>query len=120
MNIDLLGIIIIVCGILDGIKYYWESSKIKMTKSSRDVSRKFLVCGIATHICIIICYCLKRSLYIPMLIVWIIGLIFLLQTYWICYLYYPYKKKRNKSFKRPSILYFTWNALIPNCWRRHL
>ena len=111
--------IVLILGILDSWKYHFLARKIARYKSSRDISRKFTNIGILYRIVLFFyAYFLLEDWVIA--IGCIIAIFTLSETIYYGYLYYPYKEKRKKSFKRPSFLAYLWNSLLPNNLSKHL
>jgi len=113
----ILGALVVIFGTFDGIKYYWFAKKIKETKTSCSYSRKGLNVAIANDIIRIIYGIYIIDTYI------ILSSLFAALTMAYCwyqiYRFYPYKMKRYKN-KRPNIMLYLINSILPNRIRKHL
>lgn len=114
----IIRVLVICTGVVDAIKYRVETSKVKKTASSRDLSRKFTLMALICNI-ILILYCLLISEW-TLLIVRCMSLIFMCELFWTQYLYYPYKMRKLMNFRKPNFFIFLWNALLPNRIRKRL
>jgi len=112
------GVSLIILGTLDGIKYYWFGQKIIKANSSKSYSRKGLNFAILNDII--------RILYGIYILDWYIILsslfasVTMIYCWWQIYLYYPYRYRNLLNFKRPGILLYTINSILPNKIRRRL
>jgi hypothetical protein len=114
----IFSILVLIAGIADALKYKWERDKIIQNKSSENVSRKFAIAAILADLVI-----LAYTFYIkdmPLIIIRFLALYTMTDLYFAVYNYYPYRGRALKNFKRPSILKFTVNAMIPNKFRKRL
>lgn len=118
---EILGILVIIFGILDGIKYYWFAKKIQEVKSSRAYSRKGLNVAIFNDVI--------RILYGLCIHDWFIILsgmfasVTMMYCWWEIYLYYPYRhypKEKTIRLIRPNIFVYIWNSILPNRFRPKL
>ena len=104
---------VLITSILDSWKYRFLALKVKHMKCSKAVSRKFLNISIIYRI-----FLLAYSALV--LKDWIIGvsciiaLLTLFETHYYTYIYYPYKYRGLKNFKRPSVLKYILNSLVLN------
>lgn len=115
---EILGCTLIITGILDAIKYSIQGFKIRDTKTAKAVSRKFgliaLLNGIvrlAYSIAIMDWYILISSL---------LAVVCQLHLWYMIYLYYPYRGRKLRNFRRPDMVTFIINAIIPNKFRKRL
>ena len=113
--IDSLGIALIITGMLDGIKYRWESCSIRAAGTSKGHSRKFINVAIINDLVRLIYLAFKPDTFL--IIASCIALIFMLEMFFTIYKYYPYK---NHKKGRPGILKYTWNSFLPNSVRSRL
>jgi len=90
--------ITLFAGILDSVKYFFAANKIKKCKTSKSVSRSFLLTSLFTHTTVMAWTIFKLDWI--QLIIWTSGIVVVLYTYWITYMYYP-----NRC---GSIWRFTW------------
>lgn len=116
---EILRWAVLLASIVDSYKYKFLTNKISRLKSSREVSRKFINVSIFHKILLLI-----YSLIIlkDWVITWscIIAIYTSLEAFYYVYLFYPYKMRGLKNFKRPSILEYTLNSILPNKNRKRL
>jgi len=115
---EILGIILVITGIFDSIKYYWFGKKIKEVKSSKSYSRKGMNWAIFHDLFRLIYAYYIKDLYIGFAS--ILALITMVYCWWQIYLYYPYHYRNLKNFKRPNIFIYFINSLLPNQLRKRL
>lgn len=121
MTIDLMWILrllVLICGFVDAVKYRIETNKIKRTKSSRDVSRRFTLMAVGCDIVLLAYVILIKDL--TLTIVRFMSLYFMCELYWWQYIFYPYKMRKLENFKRPSFFRFFVNSCKPNRIRKRL
>jgi len=111
-SLDILKFLVLIAGIADAYKYRRQTNKILRKKSSRNISRMFVILAILCDI-IIITYCVVIK-DIVLTSIRLISLYTMCQLYWCIYKYYPYKTRGLENFKRPSFLIFLKNSLTPN------
>lgn len=115
---NIVQFLVLVAGVADAYKYSRLRQKITRTKSSRDVSRMFSLIAI---ICDIIFVTYTLMIRDPFLIfVRGIALFTTLDLYYHIYLYYPFKTRKLKGFRRPSLWAFILNTLEPNNIRKRM
>ena len=115
----LVGMIFIVTGYFDAIKYIWEARAIKKARTAKGHSRKFINVAILNDIVKLTYGCLLVDFYIVVSSVIALGCM----TYMFIqlYYYYPYRHyPRMQSIIRPSIFHYTWNSILPNKIRKRL
>lgn len=111
--------IVLILGILDSWKYHFLAQKMARYKSSRDVSRKFTNISILYRVVLFIyAYFLLNDWVIS--ISCIIALFTLAEAMYYGYMYYPYKKRGLKNFKRPPFLTYLWTSIVPNKFSKRL
>lgn len=114
----IIRFLVLITGFVDAIKYRVETSKIKRTKSSRDISRKFTLMAIVCDIILLVYVVLIKE---PTLfIVRLMSLFFMIELFWNQYIHYPYKLRNVYNFRRPNFFVFLWNACLPNKKRKRL
>lgn len=110
---------VLVASIFDSYKYKFLSYKISKLKSSGEISRKFINISILYRILLLI-----YSYFIlhDWVITWscIIALYTLFETFYFVYTYYPYRQRGLKNFRKPSLLKYIWNSILPNSIRQKL
>ena len=111
--------LVLGASILDSIKYKLLSNKISKLKSSREISRKFINISIFHKFSLLLYSWLILDDWVVTTSC-IIALYTLAEAFYMVYLHYPYKMRKLKNFKRPSILYYTWNSILPNKTRKRL
>jgi|SRR3972149_10780079 len=109
----ILGFFVLLSSILDSWKYRLLTKKVQRYKSSRSISRTFTNCAIFHKICLL----LWAGLYLKDFTV-TASTFFALFTscelfYW-SYIWYPYKQRGLKNFKRPGLIKYIINSLLPN------
>ena len=110
--------VIIYLGIIDAWKYLRLRQKIVRNKSSRNVSRLF---GLSAFLCDIGFVAYTILILDPVLmVVRGLALYTTMDLYFHCYLFYPFKRRKLKGFKRPSLFTFILNTLEPNSSRKRL
>lgn len=116
--LSITGVLLTITGIWDGYKYHWSAAAIRKTKTAKGQSRKFINAALSNDMIRII-HCLILPDY------WLVAssifaLIFMLEHWWMIYWYYPYKCRGLIGFKRPNLILFIINSLIPNKIRKRL
>jgi len=104
--------LVLVCGLLDGHKYFRQSQKIRRKKTSGSVSRFFAIEAFSIDIVLTAWVIYKQ--YPILTVIRGLALITTAHLYWTIYLYYPYKNRKKKKFKRPTFWKFLKNTLTPN------
>jgi len=115
---DVLGSLLIITSIGDAIKYSIQARRIKKEKTAKSMSRKFINFalindfvkfgyGIVINDLFIICSS-------------ILALICMIDLWWQIYWFYPYRCRGLNGFKRPNILLYIINSILPNQIRRRL
>ena len=113
------GAIFVIWGYLDAIKYHLQASKIRKVKSAKEHSRMFLNMAIGNDLYrFIYFWFIDRNIYV--LITALLAIIFMLEYWFMIYLYYPYRRRNQKNFKKPSVFIYFINSLLPNRTRKHL
>jgi hypothetical protein len=115
---SIIGIILIITGIFDASKYAVQARKIIKVGSAQAQSRKFINFAIMNNIVRITYSIIIMDFYL--LLINSLALISMLYLFMITYLYYPYRKRSKPYFKRPSLMLYTINSIIPNKIRKHL
>lgn len=115
---QIFGILLVITGIFDAIKYSLQAWKIQKKKSADTMSRKFVLMAIGNDIIKIVYSILILDIYI--FISSLLALVCMFHLWWMVYKWYPYRRRNQWNFKRPNIFKFTLNAMIPNRVRKHL
>ena len=115
---DILGTLLIITSIFDAIKYSVQAHRIRLSKSSKNLSRKFInfaigndIVKMAYGICIVDPFIIISS---------VLAIICMLDYMYSQYLYYPYRCRGLVGFKRPSLFIYFINSLLPNQIRKRL
>jgi hypothetical protein len=115
---EIFGGALIFTSLFDAWKYIWQAKAIKKVGTAKGHSRKFLNAAIFNDI-IKLCYGLI-ILDIFIIISSMLALVTMGYNFYIVYKFYPYKMRGCSNFKRPSILLYIINSLIPNSIRKRL
>jgi hypothetical protein len=114
-----MGMVLVAWGYLDGIKYHLNAQKIKLHKSAKGHSRRFILLALGNDLFrLYYFFFIDRNYYV--LATAIIALIFMFEVFWYQYLYYPYRMRGCVNFKRPNIIIYIINSLTPNIKRKKL
>ena len=115
---QIVGALLVFTSIFDALKYVVQANKIKRQRSAKGMSRRFTNWAISNDIVKLTYGIIIIDFYI------ILSSLMALccMTYlWVeTYLWYPYKHRGLSNFKRPNILLYLINSIIPNSIRKHL
>jgi len=115
----LAGIVLVLWGYSDGIKYHFQTQKIKEVKSAKGSSRKFINLALGNDkYKLFYFFFIIRDFYV--LLTSFIALFFMYELFFIIYKYYPYRMRGCSNFKRPSLWDYFVNSLVPNKHRKRL
>ena len=109
---------LIVFGILDGVKYRWNTLKICKNRTAKSFSRKFINTAIISDLSRLMYGIVIKDTYI--IIVSLIALYFMCELFWYIYLFYPFRCRGLCNFRRPNIFLYILNSILPNRIRRRL
>ena len=115
---DIIGALLVITSIGDAVKYSIQAVKIRQNKSSKNISRKFLNFAILNDI--------VKLGYGFVLIDWyiiissLLAIVCMFHMYYEQYIYYPYRKRGLLNFRRPNILIYIINSILPNHIRKRL
>lgn len=117
--IEILRWAVFITGALDAYKYKFLVQKISRLKSSREISRKFINVSILKNLVLLVASVTYLN---DWAVMWacIISLYTGCEAFYYVYLYYPYKTRGLKNFKRPPLWKYLWNSLLPNDIRERL
>jgi|GEM_PF-6013101 len=115
---NIVGILVVITGILDAIKYWIQANKIKRLRSAKGMSRRFINFAILSDLTKIAYSFLIRDIYIFSISA--LACVCMFYMFYEIYLYYPYRNRKRDYFKRPSLIIYTINSLLPNKLRKHL
>jgi hypothetical protein len=115
---DLIGGLLIITSIFDAIKYSLQASKIRKTKTAKSQSRKFINFAILNDI--------VKLGYGYVILDWFIiissllAIVCMIDLWYTTYIYYPYRCRGLLGFKKPNIIFYLINSLLPNRIRKRL
>jgi hypothetical protein len=115
---EALGVMLIISGLANGIRYRWSALKIKEAGIARGHSRKSMNTAIIDDTIKLLYGIARFDLYLISSAV--AALIFMTYKWIIIYLYYPYRYRGLANFKKPNLSKYILNSLIPNKYRRRL
>lgn len=116
---DVVGILLTITGIFDAYKYHWEARSIKKVGTAKGHSRKFINAAIINDVTRLF-YLTFFNQDIFLLISTVIAIFCMSEMFYMIYKYYPYRRRNQEYFKRPNIILYTLNSLLPNKLRKHL
>ena len=115
---QIIGALLVFTSIFDALKYAVQANKIRKQQSAKGMSRRFTNWAISNDIVKLIYGIILVDIYIIVSSIMALGCMMYL---WIeTYLWYPYKHRGLSNFKRPNILLYLINSIIPNSIRKHL
>ena len=115
---QIVGALLIYTSIFDALKYVVQGNKIRKQQSAKGMSRRFTNWAISNDI-------VKLIYGIVLIDIYIILSSFMAlccMTYlWIeTYIWYPFRYRYLLHWKRPNVLLYLINSIIPNSIRKHL
>lgn len=115
---DFFGGLLIITSLFDAWKYIWQIKSIKKVGTAKGHSRKFINAAIFNDI-IKLCYGL---IILDIFIVTssILALVTMGYNFYIIYKYYPYRYRNLLNWKRPNIINYFINSILPNSIRKKL
>jgi len=111
--------LVLITGIADAFKYKLLAQKVGRLKSSREISRNFINISLLKNFVLFLwAYFFIKD----WAITWscIISFWTGIEAFFVVYTHYPYRMRGMKNFKRPGILEYTLNSIIPNSKRKRL
>ncbi len=115
---DGLGLLLIVTGIFDAYKYHWGAKAIRKARTARGHSRKFMNVAIWNDATRIAYLSFRWDAFL--MISSLLAIICMLEMWWAVYWFYPYKRRKQKNFKRPSLMVYVINSIQSNKTRKRL
>lgn len=116
---DIVGVLLTLTGVFDAYKYHWESCSIRRAKTAKGHSRKFINAAVVNDIVRIgYLLCFKQDVFL--IASSLIAIVCMLEMWWVIYWYYPYRGYRKRRFKRPNLVTYTINSILPNSIRKRL
>lgn len=113
MNWQLFGFIVLIAGVLDSYKYRLLVKKIKNLKSSNGVSRQFINIAIFHKIVLSIWAVFYLKDYVVALSS-LLALYTSLELWYFCWKFFPFLGRGKFGYKKPKVLKYIWNSLLPN------
>lgn len=115
---NLLGGLLVIFGILDGLKYHWLAVSVRKVKTAKGQSRKFVNAALGKDIIMFTYLFFKPDWYL--LLMTLIGFIFTIELMITVYYLYPYRYRNLLNFHRPNFAIYFINSLLPNRIRKRL
>jgi len=115
---DIVGGLLVITSIGDAVKYSIQANKIVKAKTAKSMSRKFINLALLNDF-VKLNYGIIISDYF-IIASSILALICMIHLWWIIYWFYPYKWRGLNGFKRPNILLYLINSILPNKIRKRL
>jgi uncharacterized protein with PQ loop repeat len=115
---DILGGLLIVTSIFDAFKYSLQARKIQKEKTAKSMSRKFINFALMNDFVKLAYGIIIGDLFI--IASSILALICMIDLWWQIYWFYPYHMRGCSNFKRPNLLLYTVNSILPNKIRKRL
>jgi hypothetical protein len=115
---DIIGGLLVLTSIGDALKYSIQAAKIKKAKTAKSMSRKFINLALLNDFVRLSYGIIIYDLFIISSA--ILALICMFHLFWEIYWFYPYKMRGCFNFKRPNIMLYFINSVLPNRIRRRL
>jgi uncharacterized protein with PQ loop repeat len=115
---EIFGGLLIITSILDAIKYSLQARKIKKEQTAKSMSRKFINFALTNDFVKLGYGIIISDLFIVSSSV--LALICMMDLWYQIYWWYPYKMRGCINFKRPNILLYLINSILPNRIRKRL
>jgi len=115
---DIVGGILIFSSIFDCWKYVWQAKAIIKAGTAKGQSRKFLNAAIFNDLAkLSYAFCIGDTF---ILISAIIALGTMCYCWIVIYRFYPYKCRGLIGFRKPNVLLYLINSIVPNKIRKRL
>lgn len=115
---NFFGVLLFITSIFDAVKYTIQALKIQRLRTAKGMSRRFINYALMNDIvkliyggCIADWYIILSS---------ILALVCMAHLWWDIYWFYPYRMRGCSNFRRPNILLYFINSLLPNKIRKRL
>jgi hypothetical protein len=115
---DVFGGLLILTSIFDAIKYSLQARKIQKEKTAKSMSRKFINFALMNDFVKLGYGIIIQDLFI--IFSSILALVCMIDLWWQIYWWYPYRYRNLLNFKRPNIILYIINSIVPNKIRKHL
>ena len=115
---EIVGFLLIITSIFDAIKYSLQARKIQREQSAKSMSRKFINFALTNDF--------VKLAYGFIIMDWFIilssllALVCMLDLWYQIYKWYPYKCRKLINWKRPNIITYIINSILPNRLRKRL
>jgi uncharacterized protein with PQ loop repeat len=115
---DVMGGLLIVTSIFDALKYSLQARKIQKAKSAKSMSRKFINFALLNDFVKLNYGFIISDIFI--ISSSILALVCMIDLFYQIYLWYPYRMRGCQHFKKPNILLYLINSILPNRIRKRL
>jgi uncharacterized membrane protein len=115
---DIVGGLLVITSIFDALKYSIQARKIHKEKSAKSMSRRFINFALLNDFVKLGYGVVIHDLFIMFSAV--LALICMIDLWWQIYWYYPYRMRGCSNFKRPNIIIYFINSILPNDIRKRL
>lgn len=114
----IFGTLLIITSLFDAWKYVWNAKAVKRAGTAKGHSRKFIFAALINDIIKLGYGFVIFDAFIVVSSLFALGT--MLYMFYIQYLYYPYKYRNLRNWKRPNIFKYIWNGILPNSQRKKL
>ena len=115
---DIIGFLLIITSIFDAIKYSVQACKINRIKTAKAMSRRFINWALMNDLVKLVYGFIIFDSYI--ILSSVLALICMIHLWTVIYAYYPYRMRGCVNFKRPNVIAYLINSLLPNRLRKRL
>jgi len=115
---DILGGLLIITSIFDALKYSLQARRIQKAETAKSMSRKFINFALTNDFVKLSYGVVIQDLFIIFSSILALGC--MIDLWWQIYYWYPYKYRGLNGFKRPNILLYLINSILPNSIRKRL
>ena len=117
--IKVLKVVVLITGFMDSYKYKLQAQKVCRLKSSGQISRLALLYAILHRVPLMlyVSLVLKDTI---LIIISCIALYTITEALYYTYMYYPYRNRGLKNFKKPSFFKFIKNTIEPYKYGKRL
>jgi len=115
---EIFGGLLVITSIFDAVKYSIQARKIQREQTAKSMSRKFINFALLNDFVKLGYGIVIKDLFIVTSS--ILALICMLDLWWQIYWFYPYRMRGCFNFKRPNILLYIINSILPNSIRKRL
>ena len=115
---QIFGGLLIATSIFDALKYSLQANKIRRVRTAKAMSRRFINWAMMNDIIKLAYGAIIFDMYIVLSSV--LALICMMDLWFTIYVYYPYKQRGLINFRRPNIIVYLINSILPNRIRKKL